>query len=125
MRSSPEVEQWLSASEHPKKDVMQAVRKAVLEADARVTETIKWKSPTFMFNGNIASINPQARSHVSLMFHTGASIPGDFPSLQGGGGTARYMRFEDEADCVAKASELQAIVRAWCEMKAKPSRQRP
>jgi hypothetical protein len=98
---------------------MQAVRRTILEADARVTETIKWKSPTFMFNGNIASINPQAKSHVSLMFHTGAKIPGEFPSLEGGGDTARYMRFEDEADCSAKTDELQAVVRAWCEMKAK------
>jgi hypothetical protein len=28
--------------------------------------TIKWKSPTFMFEGNIASIDPKAKSHVSL-----------------------------------------------------------
>jgi hypothetical protein len=113
------VDQWFSATEHPQKDLMQAVRRAVLEADPRVTETIKWKSPTFMFNGNIASINPQAKSHVSLMFHTGASIPGDFPSLTGGGETARYMRFEDEADCAAKIDELQSVIRAWCEMQAK------
>jgi hypothetical protein len=118
MSDSALVDRWFGATEHPKKDLMQAVRKAILEADARVTETMKWKSPTFMFNGNIASINPQAKSHVSLMFHTGASIPGDFPSLQGGGGTARYMRFEDEADCKAKSAELQAVVRAWCELKA-------
>jgi hypothetical protein len=113
------VDQWFSATEHPKKDLMQAVRKAVMEADPRVTETIKWKSPTFMFNGNIASINPQAKSHVSRMFHTGASIPGDFPSLTGGGETARYMRFDDEADCAAKIDELQSVIRAWCEMQAK------
>jgi hypothetical protein len=28
------------------------------------------------------------------------------------------MRFEDEADCKAKSAELQAVVRAWCELKA-------
>ena len=119
MSDSAAVDQWFSATEHPQKDLMQSVRRTILEADGRVTETIKWKSPTFMFNGNIASINPQAKSHVSLMFHTGASIPGDFPSLEGGGGTARYMRFEDAADCAAKTAELQSVVRAWCEMKAK------
>ena len=70
-----------------------------------------------MYKGNIASINPQAKSHVSLMFHTGASIPGDFPSLQGGGGTAKYMRFETEADCASKKDELQRVVKAWIEMK--------
>ena len=119
MTDTAAVDQWFDASDHPQKDLMQTIRKAVLEADPRVTETIKWKSPTFMFNGNIASINPQAKSHVSLMFHTGASIPGDFPSLLGGGGTAKYMRFDDDADCAAKTQELQSVIRAWCEMKAK------
>ena len=121
MSDTTTVDAWFNATDHPRKDLMQAVRRAVLAADARVTETIKWKAPTFMFNGNIASINPQAKSHVSLMFHTGASIPGDFPSLQGGSGTAKYMRFEDEADCAAKSDELQSVIRAWCKMKAKKS----
>jgi hypothetical protein len=53
------------------------------------------------------------------MFHTGATIPGDFPSLAGGGETTRYRRFEDEADCAAKTDELPSVVRARCEMKAK------
>ena len=35
--------------------------------------------------GNIASVNPRTKSHVSLMFHTGAAIPGEHPLLQGGG----------------------------------------
>ena len=52
-------------------------------------EMIKWKLPTFMYEGNMASFNPRTKSHVSLMFHTGASIPGDHPRLEGGGDTAR------------------------------------
>jgi hypothetical protein len=119
MGTAAEVDEWLASSEHPKKALMESVRQTILDADSRVSETIKWKSPTFMFNGNIASINPQAKSHVSLMFHQGAKIPGDFPSLQGGGDIARYMRFEDEADLSHQAEELRAVVRAWCEMKAK------
>jgi hypothetical protein len=48
------------------------------------------------------------------MFHTGASIPGDHPRLEGGGDTARYMRFNDFADGESAADELRAIVGAWC-----------
>ena len=55
------------------------VRKVILAADERVDECIKWKSPTFTFNGNIASINPRAKKHISLMFHQGAKIPGTYP----------------------------------------------
>ena len=40
-----------------------------------ISETIKWKAPTFMFRGNIASFYPRSTKHVSLMFHTGAVLP--------------------------------------------------
>jgi hypothetical protein len=51
------------------------------------------------------------------MFHRGADIPGDFPSLQGGGEVARCMRFEDAADVDAKSAELALIIQAWCRLK--------
>jgi hypothetical protein len=113
-----EVDAWFRASEHPMKDVMLAVRSAILEADERVEETIKWKTPTFSFKGNIASINSQAKRFVSLMFHRGADIPGEFPSFSGEGNVARYMQFEDIADVEAKSDELARAVRGWCELKA-------
>lgn len=80
-------------------------------ADARVGECIKWKTPTFTFNGNIASFNPQAKAFVSLLFHTGARIPGEHPRLEGGGNTARYMKIEDAE---AVRADLEAVIRAWC-----------
>jgi len=93
---------------------MRAVRDVILSTDPRVTETIKWQSPTFVYQGNIASINPQAKAYVSLMFHRGAEISGDHPELQGGGETARYMRFDSVEDVAAKRPALAAVVRAWC-----------
>lgn len=44
--------------------------------DGRMSETIKRQSPTFMYHGDMASFNPRTKARVSLMFHTGASIPG-------------------------------------------------
>ena len=113
MTTSPEVDAWFADYEHPAKVAMQRVRSIILEED-RMTETIKWKSPTFMYKGNLASFNPRTKSHVSLMFHTGASIPGEYSRLEGGGDTARYMKFADEADVAAAADELRAVVAAWC-----------
>jgi len=117
MATNPEVDAYLDELEHPLIAVMQAVRTAILEADGRMSETIKWKSPTFMYEGNLASINPRAKAHVSLMFHTGAQIPGDFPHLEGGGDTARYMRFADLDTVDSLRDELGAVVAAWCELK--------
>ena len=98
MNTSPEVDAWFEAYDNPMKDVVLAVRAAVLETDERVTECIKWKAPTFVFAGNIASFNPRSKKHASLMFHTGAKIPGEHPVLEGGGETARYIKFADLAD---------------------------
>lgn len=117
MNRNPEVDAWFAEYEHPAKDAMQRVRELVLEDD-RVTEMIKWKSPTFVYKGNIASFNPRTKAHVSLMFHTGASIPGRHPRLEGGGDTARYVRIADLADADAAADELRGIVAAWCESRA-------
>ena len=40
-----------------------------------MTETIKWKAPTFMYKGNLASFYPKSTQHVSLMLHTGSALP--------------------------------------------------
>ncbi len=114
MNTDPEVDAWFADYEHPAKDAMLRVREIIL-SDDRMAETIKWKSPTFMYEGNMASFNPRTKAHVSLMFHTGASIPGAHPRLQGGGETARYMKFDDLAEVEAAAEEIRAVVAAWCD----------
>ncbi|MGH3668778.1 MAG: hypothetical protein ACRDU7_10830, partial [Acidimicrobiia bacterium] len=47
-----------------------------------------WSTPTYSYLGNIFSFNP-AKKFVSLLFHTGAQIPGDHPALEGDTETAR------------------------------------
>ena len=113
MPTTPEVDAWFESYDNPMKPVMQAVRSMILE-DERIAETIKWKSPTFMYEGNMASFNPRSKKHASLMFHTGAAIPGEHPRLEGGGDTARYMTFANLAEVTAAADELRAVVGAWC-----------
>ena len=83
----------------------------------RITESIKWKTPTFSYRGNIASFNPSKRL-ISILFHRGAEIPGDHPRLEGDGRLARTMRFTDLDEVEAGRAELEAVIRAWCDWKA-------
>jgi hypothetical protein len=115
MNANPEVTRWLEELEHPLKDVILAVRAVILEADDRITETIKWKSPTFMYGGNLASIDPKAKKHVAVLFHRGAEIPGDHPILEGEGKLARYARFPDLSTVEAGRAQLTAVTQAWCD----------
>jgi hypothetical protein len=124
MAKSTEVDAWFRALDHPLKDAMLQVRAIILKADPRIGETIKWKSPTFVFEGNMASIDPRTKKHVNLMFHLGASLPGKHPQLEGGGATVRYMRFADLDEVESKRSDLEAAVRAWCKLKGGPGRGR-
>ena len=112
-----DVDVWMAKYDNPMKPVVQAVREVVLKSDKRIAETIKWQAPTFVYKGNLASFFPKARAHASLMFHTGASIAGDFPSLEGGKDTSRMMKFADLADVKKKSAELKRIVKAWCDQK--------
>ena len=114
---SDEVSVWFSQFHHPLKEVMLHMRAVLLEADSRIEECIKWKSPTFVFKGNIASFNPRTKAHASLMFHAGASIPGDFPHLEGTGNVARYLKVTSLQEARQLAPELRRIARSWCAMK--------
>ncbi len=111
------MEEWFKEYEHPLKDVMLYVRDIILSSDERINECIKWKSPTFIYNGNIASFNPRTKKHVSLMFHTGAEIPGKFPHFEGSGNVARYLKIFDMEQAKLISDEIVSIINSWCKMK--------
>lgn len=114
---NPDVDAWLHAYDNPMKPIVTEIRDLILDADPRITETIKWQAPTFVYKGNIASFFPKAKKHASLMFHKGAEIPGVFPHLEGDGKEARSFKVTDMDDLSAKSAELQSIVRAWCALR--------
>ena len=116
MSESAEVEEWFVERSHPLEAELRRVRQIVLGADDRVTETIKWKTPTFMYQGNIASFSP-AKKLVSLMFHNGAEIPGDHEHLEGDARLVRTMRFTSMDEIDEREPDLVAVIRAWCDWK--------
>jgi len=98
---------------------MLRVRSVILASDSRVTESIKWSTPTFSYNGDIASFIPKAKTSVSLMFHRGSEIPGKHPRLEGDSRLVRTMRFASHEELKMYTPDLQKIVRAWCDFKSK------
>jgi hypothetical protein len=118
---NPDVDRWFDERDHPLDPAMRRARDIILGADERVTESIKWKTPTFAFEGNIASFNP-SKHIVSILFHRGAEIPGTHPRLEGDGKLARTMRFADLDDVESGRADLERAIRAWCAVKAGSSR---
>ena len=114
---NPDVNLWFEEADHPLDDMMRRARDIILGADERVSESIKWKTPTFAFKGNIASFNP-SKNVVSIMFHRGAEISGEHPRLEGDGKLVRTMRFAGLDELEAGRADLAAAIRAWCDWKA-------
>jgi hypothetical protein len=96
------------------KDVVQRMRAIILDADPRISECIKWQAPTFTYLGNLASFYPKSGQHASLMFHTGAHIPGRHSRLEGSGGTSRVLKIGSVAEANAARPDIERIVGAWC-----------
>jgi len=117
-RSNPAVDRWFDALDHPLKPLMVRVRSVILASDKRVSESIKWSTPTFSYNGDIASFIPKAKNFVSLLFHRGAEIPGNHPRLEGDSRLARTMRFASADELKKYTPDLQKVIRAWCNHKS-------
>jgi hypothetical protein len=116
-QASPQVTAWFDRLDHPLKDAMFEVRNIILAADPRIQESIKWSTPTFSYNGDLASLQPKAKKFVSLMFHRGSEIPGEHAGLVGTAALVRTMKFTDLSEVKLRRKELEDIVRAWCTWK--------
>jgi hypothetical protein len=113
MTESSVVDSWFEELDHPLIDGMQRARQAILGADPRVTETIKWSTPTFVYKGNIVSFAP-AKAAISLMFHRGAEIPGEHPRMEGVNKLVRTMRFASLEEVEAGHGDIERAIAAWC-----------
>jgi len=120
MSRNSDVDRWFEQADPPLEATMRRARDIILGADGRVTESIKWRTPTFAYRGNIASFNP-SKHLLSIMFHRGAEIPGDHPRLEGDGKLVRTMRFAGPGELEVGKADLEAAVRAWCDWKAASS----
>jgi hypothetical protein len=116
MKTNPEVERWFAEKKLPAEATIKQVREIILRADRRMTESVKYGTLCFGYEGDFATFVQVAKKQVSVMFNRGAWIPGKFPHLEGAGPSARFMRFADPAEAQARAAELSKIVVAWCSL---------
>jgi len=53
---NPEVDAWFAAAGPPLEAAMRRAREIILGADGRVTKSIKWKTPTFAYRGDLEAV---------------------------------------------------------------------
>ena len=120
MPRNPIVDEFMTNLNHPYKAEIEKLREIILGANSKIEEAIKWKCPTFIYNGNIASIVVRTRSHAQLMFHTGAALNDGTGFLEGEGQQVRFARFQNMAEVRQKRKALEAVIRKWVRMKSTP-----
>jgi hypothetical protein len=110
------VDDYLKKKNHLLTQEIQRVREIILSTHKDIEETIKWSSPTFIYKGNMASYFMNAKKHVSLMFHYGASLPNKDKLLEGDGKVGKAVKFMNMKDIETKKKALQNLVKEWIKM---------
>ncbi len=104
--------------------LVENVRRAILDADVRIGEQLKWNAPAFFYTGEMQDFDPKTykrdivvmnlrqKGHLLLIFPTGsvlrhALLEGDYADGR------RMLKIKDEADLTEKKEALQEILRAW------------
>lgn len=125
-RSAPapdDVEAFLASLDHPFEKEIREIRKAILGADARIGEGIKWNAPSFRTSEFFATFHLRAKDGVQVILHLGAKkreSPGfaiDDPGslLEWLGKDRASVKFRDAKDVKAKQAAFVNVVRQWIE----------
>lgn len=123
--NSAAVDETIAALEHPLKPVVEAIRRTILAADRRITEGIKWNSPSFYCNGWFVTLNLRARDKVIVVLHHGAKSQVTSSLRQTLDDSAHLLNwlstdratvtFFDVKDFEGKQMAFNTIIQQWAE----------
>ncbi|HKQ72280.1 MAG TPA: DUF1801 domain-containing protein [Blastocatellia bacterium] len=121
-----DVDEFMRELERPLKPEIEAVRRIILGADARIREGIKWNAPSFYINEYFATINARGvsgRDCVLIIFHRGAKVKDDSSEvleINDPTGLLEWLardrcaaKFYDMSDVNSKKAALEDIVKQW------------
>ncbi len=108
------VEALIDAWPEPQRSIARRLRQVMLEAEPALTESVKWRSPTFALDRNLCNIMCHSH-HVNLQLFDGAALPDPQRRLHGTGKGMRHISYrsvddvdaEAVADYVRRAASLQ------------------
>ena len=118
------VDAYMQNLGHPLKDVVQALRQAILEADPAVGEEVKWNAPSFFYTGEMPPSDPKEyrrylvvtnlhrQNEIMLVFWGGGRVHDTSGLLTGDYEDGRRLAtFRDVGEVNAKRPQLQHVVR--------------
>jgi hypothetical protein len=120
------VDAYMKKLKHPLADVVEALRRIILETDPEIGEEIKWNAPTFFYAGEMAPFNPKEykrclvvfnlfkKDCIRLVFPSGAKVNDESGFLQGDYSDGRRLALFASVDEVrSKRAKLQSVTKKW------------
>jgi hypothetical protein len=118
-----EVNKFLADLDHPLKPEIIEIRKIILSSHAQLTEHIKWKAPSFCFNGDDrVTMKLFPPKNIQLIFHRGAKVkvqPAK-PLISDDKGLLKWlandravMTFETMDEIKTRANDLTGTIGKW------------
>ncbi len=74
---SPAVSALIESMLDPARAMVFEIRKTIMKANPKITEGIKWNSPSFYWNGWFATVNARKGTEVMLVLHHGPAASTD------------------------------------------------
>lgn len=121
--STSAVEAFMAALDHPHKAAVEALREAILGADASIREGVKWNAPSFRTAEYFATVNLRAKQGIQVVMHLGAKVkepPAGALAIPDPDGMLTWLAkdraivtFADAADVARRQGAFQRIVRNW------------
>lgn len=121
---SNEVDAFMAKLQHPLKKEIEVVRAAILHADPRINESVKWNAPSFYLDDHFCTFKLRPVESVQLILHRGAKVRADAGPMQmdDPGGLLKWLAadrcmitFADMLEIEAKQGALIAVLKAWIE----------
>jgi hypothetical protein len=106
-------------------EVVETIRRIILDTDKEIGEQIKWNSPSFYYTGEMKPFDPKEykrdivvmnlhRGNILLVFPTGSRV-NDTTGLLEGNYTdgRRLVKFTGPEDVKTKEKSLRMILKQW------------
>lgn len=112
IKSTKKVDEFMENLDHPFKAEVQIVRDIIKNVNKDITEEIKWKAPSFSYNGEyLVTFNLWEKEHVYLVFHNPEISKVKSKLLEGDYDHRRMAHFSDKDDIKTKKPALEKILK--------------
>jgi uncharacterized protein YdhG (YjbR/CyaY superfamily) len=114
------VDEFMKNLDHPFKAEVQVIRDFIKNANQKITEEIKWKAPSFSYNGeHLVTFNLRDTKRIHLVFHNPMISKVKSKLLEGVYTDRRMAYFADMKDVKAKKSALEKALKDLIKLQEK------